>query len=182
PTAWSPSRRRRSERGGTGLRAATVAPAGYHRSLEVRLSPSVRSRAASSLAALLLGACGPGVSADPLDPRPAGGACGLARPAFCDTFDQASPGGRGGDLDERFWGVGRLSQLTNVSQGANNPFPVAQAAGCDGPRAVAADGSDYFFCARPGESAALRQAFNDGGGIILHSLHARRPFDFAGRV
>ncbi len=151
----------------------------------VRLSTVVRSRAASSLAALLLGACGPGVSADPVDPRdpaPAAGACGLAHPAFCDSFDQASAGGRGGDLDERFWGVGRLSQLTNVSQGANNPFPVAQAAGCDGPRAVAVDGSDYFFCARPGESPALRQAFNDGGGIILHAFHARRPFDFAGRI
>jgi len=122
------------------------------------------------------------VSTDPLDPSPPAGACGLADPAFCDTFERASPGGRAGDLDERFWGVGRLSQLTNVSQGANNPFPSAQAAGCDGPRPVAADGSDYFFCARLGESAALRQAFNDGGGIILHSFHTRRPFDFVGRV
>jgi hypothetical protein len=47
---------------------------------------------------------------------------------------------------------------------------------------VAPDGSDYFFCARPGERPALRQALNDGGGIILHAFHARRPFDFAGRV
>ncbi len=132
--------------------------------------------------ALLLGACGPGVSADPLDPPPAPGACGLAEPAFCDTFEQPSPGGRGGDLDERLWGVGRLSQMTNVSQTENNGFPAAVAAGCDGPRDVAPDGSDYFFCARPGGSAALHQAFNDGGGVILHSFHVRRPFDFAGRV
>jgi hypothetical protein len=141
-----------------------------------------RSRAAGALGALLLGACGPGVSADPLDPPPAPGACGLDRPAVCDTFEQPAPGGRGGDLDERIWGVGRLSQLTNVSQAENNAFPAAEAAGCDGPRAVAPDGSDYFFCARPGERPALRQTLNDGGGIILHSFHTRRPFDFAGRV
>jgi hypothetical protein len=134
------------------------------------------------LALLLPGACGPGVSDNPLDPRPASGACGLAEPAFCDTFERPSPGGRGGDLDERFWGVARLSQMTNVSQGANNSLPVATATGCDGPRTVAPDGSDYFFCARSGQSTALRQALNDGGGIILHSFHVRRPFDFAGRV
>jgi len=80
------------------------------------------------------------------------------------------------------WGVGRLSQLTNVSQSANNPFPLATAAACDGARAVGPDGSDYFFCAPTGRSPALRQTFNDGGGIILHSFHPRRPFDFAGRV
>jgi len=138
--------------------------------------------AALPLATVLLGACGPGVSADPLDPPPAPGACGLAHPAFCDTFESPSPGGRAGDLDERAWGVGRLSQLTNVSQSANNPFPLAMAAACDGPRQVAPDGSDYFFCARPGQSQALHQALNDGGGIILHAFHVRRPFDFAGRV
>jgi hypothetical protein len=151
----------------------------------IGLPPVTRSRAAttaSALAAVLLGACGPGVSADPLDPPPRPGACGLADPAFCDTFDQPSPGGRGGDLDERFWSVGRLSQLTNVSQGENNPFPLATAAACDGARTVGPDGSDYFFCAAPGHSSGLRQAFNDGGGIILHSFHARRLFDFAGRV
>lgn len=138
---------------------------------------------ASTLAAGgLLAGCGPGLSADPIDPPPAPGACGLPNPAFCDRFDEPSPGGRGGDLDERLWGVGRLSQLTNVTQGANNPFPLATAAACDGHRSVGPDGSDFFFCAPPGSDPSLRQAFNDGGGIILHSFHARRPFDFAGRV
>jgi hypothetical protein len=131
---------------------------------------------------LLLAGCGPGLSADPLDPPPPPGACGLPAPAFCDGFDEPSPGGRGGDLDERMWGLGRLSQLTNVSQGAHNPFPLATAAACDGARIVGPDGSDCFFCAPAGHSPALRQAFNDGGGVILHSFHARRPFDFAGRV
>ncbi|MBL8742372.1 MAG: hypothetical protein JNK04_14790, partial [Myxococcales bacterium] len=40
-------------------------------------------------------------------PRPEPGSCQLADPAFCETFDKPSPGGRGGDLDERLWSVAR---------------------------------------------------------------------------
>src|SRR5262245_32074114 len=40
---------------------------------------------------------------------PRGGSCGLASPAFCETFDKAYPGGRGGDLDENRFSFTRLT-------------------------------------------------------------------------
>src|SRR5437764_1446086 len=34
-------------------------------------------------------------------------ACGLAQPAFCETFETAHPAGRAGDLDESVFGFAR---------------------------------------------------------------------------
>src|SRR5262245_12418038 len=39
--------------------------------------------------------------------------CGLGKAAFCDTFDTAKPGGRGGDIDETRWAVARVAQFVN---------------------------------------------------------------------
>src|SRR4051794_8293521 len=38
---------------------------------------------------------------------PAAAGCGLPAPAFCETFETPSPGGRGGDLDEAVWSFAR---------------------------------------------------------------------------
>src|SRR5262245_8284821 len=44
---------------------------------------------------------------DPFDGGPLGASCGLESPAFCETFEDVQPGGRGGDLDERVWAFSR---------------------------------------------------------------------------
>src|SRR5690349_2839532 len=58
------------------------------------------------------------------------GTCGLAQPAFCDTFDQPfTGGGRTGQLDPSRWAIARVGNA-NPSQGLVNFFIGSNAMYC----------------------------------------------------
>lgn len=120
------------------------------------------------------------------------GSCNLDKPAFCDTFETESPGGRGGPLDETNWSVARWGlpmtggfrnfarrAATSVDDGMNTPsfcgaafndiLPTADLGFCDG-----VDGGGFA-------SKQLNEVFNDDDSFAFTSLRIRQPFDFANR-
>jgi hypothetical protein len=139
---------------------------------------------------------------------PAAGACALARPAFCDTFDAPHPGGRNGALDDRFWSVGTI--IGNGCNGCPNGWPglvvplgPALSPPCNWQedpalRAKYADGiqvseegnpelvpthpgTDHMHCANAG-GGYLQQAVRAQLDTLVTSMRILRPFDFTGRT
>jgi len=119
------------------------------------------------------------------------GACGLETPAFCEVFETAHPGGRGGDLDESVFGFARwghqlqytwerapahtypddyLFPATFCGEPFDGVLPDRDVRTCDG---VGVDGS---------RSGQLNETFDDQGSTGVNALRIRQPFDFAGRV
>jgi hypothetical protein len=112
-------------------------------------------------------------------PGPAG--CGLMEAAFCDTFDEASPGGRAGDLDDAEWSVARIAGMG--SRGLWIPWGPSTAEACGKTIANVFPPDDIFFCAGGGEeSMHMNDTQHDGGGFTIHSYRIRKPFDFTGRT
>jgi hypothetical protein len=110
---------------------------------------SVRARLSSFLSFVLvptcaLGACLVSIPDVRKPSRPAPGSCGLATPAFCETFDTASPGGRSGDLDESRWNVARLGK-SDPSQGLVDFWPSLTFPGC-GQTMTASGDKDLVVC------------------------------------
>jgi hypothetical protein len=103
--------------------------------------------------------------------------CGLAQPAFCETFDAPSPGGRAGDLDDRVWSVARLTSAQNVFQGLAFGWAPADATICGRALTGVVPDQDYVLC-----GGQLVEVFDDTGGFAFHAHRIRRPFDFAGRT
>jgi hypothetical protein len=103
--------------------------------------------------------------------------------AFCATFDQPSPGGRAGDLDDAEWSIARVGGFNNPTQGQLNQWMPAQSDACGTARSGILPGEDFFFCEGGGiDSMHLVNAYDDGGGFTIHSMRMRRPFDFEGRT
>jgi hypothetical protein len=111
-------------------------------------------------------------------PKP--GSCGLALPAFCETFDSASPGGRGGDLDEVRWSVARTTrnQAPNVSQHDYVTWTPPGLSPCGRTLALDAVEKGIAVCGEGASSHAEEAAIN----LQLIALRARQPFDFAART
>jgi hypothetical protein len=109
--------------------------------------------------------------------------CGLASPAFCDTFDQPFNGsGRTGQLDPARWTVARNGSA-NPSQGLVNLFVGSNAMHCQTPVTGVMPDADYFVCGTEfGESNHFMEAFDDQGGYLYNDARIRQPFDFAGRT
>jgi hypothetical protein len=114
-------------------------------------------------------------------------ACGLANPAFCDTFEQgpAPARGRGGDLDPTMWSAARLAPQDFSGGGpVANPAPIAPIPPCRAnlPLTEAYPPNDTLICdATPTRSKQLMTAVvmqNYG----MNSYMIKQPFDFAGRV
>jgi hypothetical protein len=107
----------------------------------------------------------------------------LKEPAFCDTFDRPSPGGRGGDLDEKFWSVARASAKVNPSQGELLSWPSATLSACGSRIDNVFPDRDIITCksASAGRNV-LTSVFHDAGGPAFQSLRVLQPFDFEGRV
>jgi hypothetical protein len=117
-------------------------------------------------------------------------ACGLPTPAFCEDFETPHPGGRGGDIDEKKWGVGRFSMSksgmfsrnpgnSNISGAENVPTL------CGQPFVNVLPPTDVRVC--PGISGGamsnqLQELMHDGDGFALNEIRVRQPFDFTGRT
>jgi len=101
--------------------------------------------------------------------------CGLAAPAFCDTFDSpAGAGTRTGDLDPVLWGVSRIGN-TNPGQHIND-VAVTSVMGCGSAEFTAAP-RDVRVC-----DGQMYEAVNDGGGVANLNTYPKQPFSFAGRT
>lgn len=108
--------------------------------------------------------------------------CWLAQPAFCETFERASPGGRGGDLDELQWAAARI-RAPNPSQGIVNHWIPTVAEACGKTRRGVLPPNDMFICAGGGtKSMHFNNAYDDGGDFLVQSYRVRRPFDFTKRT
>jgi len=101
---------------------------------------------------------------------------------FCDDFSQASPGGRGGDLDETKWSFSRLSQENVPSQGTINKFVPVNAEHCMASARLLADNDSFVCGAEFGESNHWMEALNDNGSYVADSARILQPFDFGGRT
>jgi hypothetical protein len=138
------------------------------------------------LAVSMLAGCGggdKGANAPSNQPPPPPGppGCGLGSAAFCDTFDNASPGGRAGDLDDANWSVARISTMINRS--FYQPWVPATAEACGTTKDAVVPDNDIFFCAGGGTpSMHMNDVEHDNGGFTIHSYRIRRPFDFTDRT
>jgi len=123
---------------------------------------------------------------DPLTP----GSCGLDTPAFCETFEVSSPGGRGGDLDERVWSFARWAHMVQYMwlrvpafTDENKLFPPTF---CGAPLDGLLPPDDVRICDGVGvdgtTSKQLNEVFDDQGDFAFHSMRARQPFDFTDRT
>jgi hypothetical protein len=99
--------------------------------------------------------------------------CGLANPAFCETFD--APGSnppsnqRAGQLDGVLWG-------TSYSNGTSGNGSAYAPGACPGAGSVAYP-SDIQVC-----HGQMATTVNDAGGVTSTAAYPRQPFDFAGRT
>jgi len=136
-----------------------------------------------------LGGLEPGAGGSP--PTGEQSACGLATPAFCETFETAHPGGRAGELDESVFGFARWGHQVQYSwerapahtYGDDYVFP---ATFCGEPFDGVLPDQDVRTCDGVGVdgsvSGQLNETFDDQGATGVNSLRIRQPFDFAGRV
>jgi len=99
--------------------------------------------------------------------------------AFCDSFDSvtgADPATRSGDLDARVWGVSRLNNKTNPSQGQYSEFMPATLTGCGATQTVTPP-RDVRVC-----NGRMIAAARDGGNQMIQAMYPKQPFDIAGRT
>lgn len=106
------------------------------------------------------------------------GACGLAQPAFCETFDAPHPvNTRSGQLDGVLWGTSRASGIANLGQGQYDAWGTTTLVDCDGSTPTVQPPGDVIIC-----NGQLREAVNDLHDVTTLSMYPRQPFDFAGRT
>jgi hypothetical protein len=102
-----------------------------------------------------------------------------AAPAFCDTFNApAGTGNRSGDLNGAVWGVSRMTQYENPSQGLNTNWNATTLNLCGTLVHVsAAQENDVRIC-----NGHVAEATNDGGVETVLAMYSKQPFDIAGRT
>ena len=139
---------------------------------------------------LVAGACNSSAVVFVSDGGTAAGACGLATPAFCEPFEGARPGGRGGDLDETRWSVARWGhQVQYLWERApastyrdGHVFPSTF---CGAPFSGILPDDDFKICDGVGvageHSQQLDEVFDDQGDYGVTAMRIRQPFDFTGR-
>ena len=134
------------------------------------------------------------------------GDCGLDSPAFCETFETASPGGRGGDLDEKVWSFARWGHetrqhfvrnpvgtvVTRVVDGmppapaALNPQPMFPSVLCGQTFSGVLMPNDVVVCNGAGVdgtmSHQLNEVYDDQGDFAINSFRSRQLFDFTDRT
>lgn len=117
------------------------------------------------------------------------GDCALDAPAFCEKFETAHPGGRGGDLDETRFSFARWAHSfqnfwlrTPASTQDDRVFP---ATFCGEPFAGILPPNDVKVCDGPGVdgivSGQLHEVFDDQADFAFQAMRIRQPFDFTGR-
>jgi hypothetical protein len=111
--------------------------------------------------------------------------CGLASPAFCETFDKpVGKGGRAGELDHRIWSGSRVQPQMNTTNGlatgiANGTIPACRS----GLPTTVPPNQDTLICdpnndLRNNHMLVTVAAQNYG----QNGYRIRQPFDFAGRT
>ena len=119
---------------------------------------------------ILLTAVAVNVEAGPAD-------CGIANPAFCETFDSPQGiGNRSGDLNGTLWGVSR--QLGGVNFGQGQYYDVE-------PTTLQRCGSDVLV--QPPNDVAICngravESVSDQHGVTSLAMYPKQPFDIAGRT
>lgn len=104
------------------------------------------------------------------------GNCGLAKPAFCDSFDSPhTVFNRSGQLDGNIWGVSRFTGLENIS-GQFNAWTPTTIQTCSGAQKVSPP-NDVQIC-----NGQLREAVDDNFTVAVLAMYPKQPFDFAGRT
>jgi len=146
----------------------------------------VPASASGGMAALDGGAAGQGGASTPPPPPPpppppGQTGCGLPAAAFCDTLATASPGGRGGDIDDTKWSVTRISNGVNPGQGQWITYPLGNGLICGQTVSGIVPPDDYKICT-DSNGGHLTQTADDGSGNVVSSFRARQPFDFNGRT
>jgi hypothetical protein len=123
----------------------------------------------------------PGTDAGPmrLPPEEVDPSCGLEGAAFCENFDEASPGGRGGDLDDNVWSFARVGIAG--AQTANFAFVPTPLDLC-GEEITVPHSDDSRFCTMADGGHRWAEAFDDHSGFIYNAGRIRQPFDFADRT
>lgn len=107
----------------------------------------------------------------------AGSTCGLAQPAFCDTFDApAGTGNRSGDLNGTVWGVSRALGAINFGQGQYDSAAPVMMDRC-GQQVLVQPPHDVAIC-----DGRLVEAQYDQHGVTALAMYPKQPFDFAGRT
>jgi len=103
--------------------------------------------------------------------------CGLANPAFCETFDApAGIGNRSGDLDGTIWGVSRQLGATNFGQGQYYDASTTTIDLC-GQGIEVQPPHDVAIC-----DGRLVEAQTDQHGVTSLAMYPKQPFDIAGRT
>ena len=118
--------------------------------------------------------------------EPQAGTCGLASPAFCDTFENGpSTGGRSGELDPAHWSVvrGMPTQTSSFDDAFRiGPALIGQCrAGLSNARVL--PDSDVLVC-DPTPAIHSRHALATAAAqnYGLSTYRIRQPFDFTGRT
>src|SRR4051794_18689213 len=95
--------------------------------------------------------------------------------AFCETFSQPQPGGRGGDLDERVINFSRWSHTALgswVRQPASTRVDLQYPATfCGAPFSGLLPGTDSRVC-----DGQLDEVLEDGQAFAVNALRIRQPF------
>jgi len=126
--------------------------------------------------------------------------CGLAQPAFCETFETEKPGGRGGPIDETVWNFSRYGHFlgrfmvrvpastiaVDIETRMVDPTSKFPPKFCGATFMGLVPGTDVAIC--DGLDGAgllshqLNEVYHDAGDFALNSMMIRQPFDFAGRT
>ena len=122
-------------------------------------------------------------------PRAPPGSCGLDAPAFCETFDTAFPGGRGGDIDERTWAFSRWGHQTRQHfvrvATSNETDRVIGSTFCGKPFSNLLLPNDVAACDGVGvdglTSMQLNEVYDDQEDFAFNSMRIRQLFDFTDR-
>lgn len=129
--------------------------------------------------------------------------CGLDAAAFCETFDTPSPGGRGGDLDERRFAFSRWSHtrifFDRPAAWSRRPNPPDCRIFGDFDPTYEVQRNTPTFCGELFENLAIgedarvcpgvgvdgratnqfAEVFDDANDFAINSFMVRQPFDFA---
>jgi hypothetical protein len=128
------------------------------------------TRGLIALASILSTVAAVNVYADPSD-------CGLASPAFCETFSSPQPdGNRSGDLNGTLWGVSRQLGAVNFGQGQYYDVEPTTLQRC-GSSVVAPPPNDVAIC-----NGQAVESVSDQHGVTSLAMYPKQPFDIAGRT
>jgi hypothetical protein len=107
---------------------------------------------------------------------PPAGTCGLASPAFCETFDApAGIGNRSGQLNGIVWGASHVTGEQNIGAPLNGWSP-GRLTLC-GANQILTPPGDILIC-----GGRLVEGMDDNQEVQALTMYPKQPFDFAGRT